>query len=89
MFAFETQWNQHDYDLNDPKQLRGLFRRFKSRRANIRKVPTLSGKRQKNALTLRVAGQDKRILSRSPEYKKLWSWRSVVGAVSGDAKRSM
>jgi hypothetical protein len=83
----DSEGNQKNYNLNDPKQLKAFLEESQAPGVTSGKVPTLSGEAPKEAYeTLRVAGQDKRYLVGSPEYKKALELGGVVvGAVSGDA----
>jgi hypothetical protein len=85
----DSEGNQKNYDLNDPKQLEAFLEDSKAPGVTSGKVPTLSGDAPKETYeTLRVAGQDKRYLVGSPEYKKALELGGVVvGAVSGEAPK--
>jgi hypothetical protein len=85
----DSEGNQKNYDLNDPKQLEAFLEDSQAPGVTSGKVPTLSGDAPKETYeTLRVAGQDKRYLVGSPEYKKALELGGVVvGAVSGEAPK--
>jgi hypothetical protein len=85
----DSEGNQKNYDLNDPKQLEAFLEDSKAPGVTSGKVPTLSGDAPKPEYeTLRVAGQDKRYRVGSPEYEEaLRLGGVVVGAVSGDAPK--
>jgi hypothetical protein len=85
----DSEGNQQNYDLNDPKQLEAFLEDSKAPGVTSGKVPTLSGDAPKPEYeTLRVAGQDKRYRVGSPEYEEaLRLGGVVVGAVSGDAPK--
>jgi hypothetical protein len=85
----DSEGNQKNYDLNDPKQLEAFLEDSKAPGVTSGKVPTLSGEAPKPEYeTLRVAGQDKRYRVGSPEYEEaLRLGGVVVGAVSGDAPK--
>jgi hypothetical protein len=85
----DSEGNQKNYDLNDPKQLEAFLEDSKAPGVTSGKVPTLSGDAPKPEYeTLRVAGQDKRYRVGSPEYEEaLRLGGVVVGTVSGDAPK--
>jgi hypothetical protein len=85
----DSEGNQKNYDLNDPKQLEAFLEESKAPGVTSGKVPTLSGDAQKPEYeTLRVNGKDKRYLVGSPEHKEALELGGVVvGAVSGDAQK--
>jgi hypothetical protein len=85
----DSEGNQKNYDLNDPKQLEAFLEDSKAPGVTSGKVPTLSGDAPKPEYeTLRVDGQDKRYRVGSPEYEEaLRLGGVVVGTVSGDAPK--
>jgi hypothetical protein len=85
----DSEGNQKNYDLNDPKQLEAFLEESEAPGVTSGKVPTLSGDAQKPEYeTLRVNGKDKRYLVGSPEHKEALELGGVVvGAVSGEAPK--